>query len=204
MSFYEAFGKRAFDIFFSFVGIYLCSPFFLTLFFLIKLDSNGSVFFIQKRMGLGGRLYPLIKFRTMYHNYLKEKLLYEPGRLERITPLGKILRKTKFDELPQLINILRGEMSFVGPRPEVSTYRNFYSGKYEKILNRKPGITGIASMKYRNEEALLSKMDEPQKFYEENILPDKLKIELEYAEKRATFKEDIKIILKTLKQIWFI
>jgi len=203
MRIYENFGKRAFDLFFSFAGILLFSPLFLLLAFLIKLDSKGCVFFMQKRMGVDGRLFFLLKFRTMHTNLTKEKLLYEPGVGDRITPLGKILRKIKLDELPQIINVLEGDMSFVGPRPEVPKYKSFYSGKYRKILSVKPGITDRASVKYRNEEALLSQSDQPERLYDKVILPDKLKINLEYVEKSVSFKEDIRIMIETGKQIYF-
>jgi lipopolysaccharide/colanic/teichoic acid biosynthesis glycosyltransferase len=139
----------------------------------------------------------------MYRNPAKEELSYEPGVSDRIHPLGRILRKTKLDELPQIINVLCGEMSFVGPRPEVPKYKSFYYERYRKVLNLRPGITDKASVKYRNEETLLSKTNKPEILYNEVILPDKLKINLEYTERGPSFKEDIRIILETLKHICF-
>lgn len=203
MKIYQNFGKRAFDIFFSLNGLILTAPLFLLLSILIKLDSKGPVFFVQKRMGLGGKPFSLIKFRTMHSSSTEERLAYIPGACKRVNRLGKLLRRTKIDELPQIINVLKGDMSFVGPRPEVYKYRDFYSGRFRKILNIRPGITDRASIKYRNEETILSRRDEPNRFYNNVILPDKLKINLEYAEKGVSFREDVSAIVETLTKIFW-
>jgi len=202
MIIYRRFAKRFSDLFLSLFGIFLFSPLFLLLILLVKFTSRGPIFFVQKRMGIDGKPFLLVKFRTMYSNSAKERLSFEPGVFDRITPVGKILRKTKLDELPQLINVLKGQMSFVGLRPEVFKYKNSYSGRYEKILSLRPGITDEASIKYRNEEMLLSQADEPERIYRELVLPDKLNINLEYAKKGSSLREDVKIILKTLGHIF--
>jgi len=201
MKIYSIFIKRGLDLIISFSGIILALPFFFVLAILIKMDSKGPVFFVQKRLGLKGRVFFLIKFRTMYFNIEKGKTSFEPGKSVRITMIGRFLRRTKLDELPQLFNVLKGEMSLVGPRPEVPQYREFYSGKYRKILDVRPGITDRASIKYVQEEKLLSRECDAEKFYEEVLLPDKLNISLIYAEEKISFAEDMKIILNTVASI---
>ena len=135
MSMYRAFGKRWLDIFLSLAGLMVFMPVFLVVPVLIKMDSPGPVFFIQKRMGRGGRLFPLFKFRSMAADKAGEGKGFEPGRVLRVTRAGRLLRKTKMDELPQLINVLSGDMSFVGPRPEVERYRDFYTGPFAAVLS---------------------------------------------------------------------
>ncbi|MBU1863730.1 MAG: sugar transferase [Candidatus Omnitrophica bacterium] len=198
---YNMFGKRLGDIIFSTIVSLLCLPLFLLVMVLVKMDSPGPVFFRQKRMGKDGKEFLLYKFRTMYCVRQEAKLTFEPGVRHRVTSIGGLLRKTKIDELPQLINVLKGEMSLVGPRPEVFKYKDFYSGKYEKVLGVSPGITDKASIKYRNEETLLSQDDNPEKLYGEVILPDKLEISLGYIESGISFIKDVTIIAETLKDV---
>jgi len=195
---YKYFGKRLLDLIFSFLGLIICSPFFIVVAILIKLDSPGPVFFKQKRMGRKGKLFSLIKFRTMFSSVDKESLMFEPGKNTRITKVGRILRYSKIDEFPQLINVLKGEMSFVGPRPEVSKYQEFYTEDNALILTVRPGITDMASVKYRHEEALLAKSSEPEKLYAEVILPDKLRINKDYINNKLGLLSDFAIIISTL------
>ncbi|MCL0082936.1 sugar transferase [Thermodesulfovibrionales bacterium] len=197
---YEKFGKRLFDIVCSFWGLVLLSPFLAIAALLIKIDSPGPVFFFQKRIGKGGREFSLIKFRSMYVDQTQEREGFNPGDGSRTTRLGKILRKTKIDEFPELVNVLKGDMSFVGPRPEVPRYRHIYTGEFAPVLLLRPGITDLASMKYRNEEEMLSQSLNPEKMYSEVILPDKLRLCLKYKE-MIGFKTDLKIIFATLRRV---
>ena len=195
---YKLFGKRLFDLVFSLTGIVVCLPMFLVVAILIKLDSPGPVFFIQKRMGTNGVLFSLFKFRTMLRDNVAEGLMFEPGGKTRITRVGRFLRNAKIDELPQLWNVLIGDMSFVGPRPEVSKYKEFYSGENSRVLAIRPGITDMASVKYRNEEQQLALAQDPAKYYTQVILPDKLKLNRDYVNNGIGLVKDVAIILKTL------
>jgi len=198
---YENCGKRLFDFICATVGFAIISPFLVLVAILIKLDSKGPVFFFQQRMGKDGKIFRLIKFRSMYVDTKKEKEGFTPGDSSRITRIGKIIRKTKIDELPELINVIKGDMSLVGPRPEVPKYRRFYSGKYREVLKLRPGITDLASIKYRNEEEILEKNDDPEKTYTEVILPDKLELALEY-KKKMSFSTDLKMIFSTILRLF--
>jgi lipopolysaccharide/colanic/teichoic acid biosynthesis glycosyltransferase len=193
--------KRIFDIVFSIFGIILISPILLIIVVLIINDSRGSAFYLQKRVGKDNQDFKLIKFRTMSIGSDKKGLLTVGFKDSRITRAGGFLRKYKFDELPQLFNVLRGEMSFVGPRPEVRKYVNLYNEDQKKVLSVKPGITDFASIKYSRENEILSKSTNPEKTYIEIIMPDKLKINLEYIEKTG-IAIDIKIILRTILKIF--
>ncbi len=197
---YKSIGKRIFDIVFSLLGIIVCFPLFIAVAILIKLDSQGPVFFTQKRMGRNARLFSLLKFRTMFSDNAREKLMFEPGGKSKTTRVGAFLRLTKIDELPQLMNVFMGNLSFVGPRPEVQKYQEFYTGNNSLVLTVRPGVTDMASIKYKNEEELLAQSNQPDELYEKVILPDKLRINLKYIEKGMTLKNDIFIILKTLAQ----
>lgn len=197
---YRSFGKRMFDIAFSALGLLAFAPVFLAAALAVKLGSPGPVFFRQKRMGLKGRPFTLIKFRSMTVQG-GPKSGFEPGSSVRVTPVGRLLRKTKVDELPQLVNVLAGDMSFVGPRPEVEHYTSFYTGRFAEVLNVRPGITDTASIKYRHEEKLLSSSLSPQTVYQEVILPDKLEIALKYVKGDITLVSDIKIIVRTLASV---
>ncbi|MCX5852791.1 MAG: sugar transferase [Deltaproteobacteria bacterium] len=200
MGVYQIVGKRLFDMVVSIFFLVVLFPLLIVVALLIKLDSPGPVFFIQDRMGKGGRNFRLMKFRTMYVDKVEESKFFAPGSTMRITRCGKILRDTKIDELPQLINVLKGEMSFVGPRPEVSKYRHVYRGMFEQVLTLKPGITDWASIKYRNEEELLCKSGNPEVMYEKEVLPDKLKMAVEY-KKEIGFMNDMKILITTLLRV---
>ena len=197
---YENFGKRLFDIVFSFCGLTLLSPFFVIMALLIKIGSPGPIFFFQERMGKGGDNFKLIKFRSMHINPAQEKKGFNPGDDARVTRLGKFIRRAKIDELPELINIFKGEMSIIGPRPEVSRYVEIYPDKFNKILSVRPGLSDFASIKYRDEEKILSNQSDPERFYIETILPDKLRLAQKYIN-AISFQTDIKIIFKTLKEL---
>lgn len=201
MSFYEQYGKRVVDIALSLLGLLFFSPILLILSVIIRLENRGTTFFCQDRVGKGGKIFRLIKFRTMVIDKEKEALQFTPGDKQRVTQIGNFLRKTKLDEIPALINVLKGEMSIVGPRAEVPKYLSFYTGEKEKILSIKPGITDFASIKYRNEEELLANSAIPEKLYEEIILPDKLRMNLNYLNS-ISFWSDMKIILNTIKVIF--
>ncbi len=198
---YRSFGKRLFDILLSFIGLVASIPVFIIVAFLIKMDDKGPVFFRQKRMGLGGQSFYLLKFRTMTSDKEREQKGFEPGSSMRVTRVGKFLRKTKLDEIPQLVNVFVGDMSFVGPRPEVERYKDFYQGKFAEVLNVRPGITDRASIKYRHEEEILSQSQNPERTYREVILQDKLEMALAYAQGGVIFSGDINIIVQTLLSI---
>lgn len=188
--------KFLFDRFVSLFGLVVLSPLLLALAVLIRIKMpDGPVLFRQKRVGQHGKLFTLVKFRTMYtgHGGSTTSVAGE----ERITPLGAFLRKHKLDELPELWNVLVGDMSLVGPRPDVPGYADRLRGSDREILKLKPGITGAATLKYRNEEELLAAQPDPQRYNDEVIYPDKVRINLEYL-KSHSFMGDIRIIIKTL------
>jgi len=199
-NFYKKAGKRIFDLLLSVSGIVLLLPFFVVIPVLIKLDDKGKIFYKQKRVGRKGKIFNLIKFRTMVENADKIGGTVTKENDERITKIGRFLRKTKLDEIPQLFNILKGDMSFVGPRPDVPGYADELTGDDAVILEVLPGITGPATIKYRNEEEILSKVENPEKYNDEVLWPDKVKINKEYV-KNLNFMDDLKYILKTLKII---
>jgi lipopolysaccharide/colanic/teichoic acid biosynthesis glycosyltransferase len=192
--------KRLIDIILSFTGLIILLPLFLIISLLILLDSKGSVFFIQKRVGKDNKDFQLIKFRTMFIHSEDSGLLTISNTDKRITKTGKWLRKYKIDETTQLINILKGEMSFVGPRPEVRKYVQLYSENQMKILSVKPGLTDYASLKYINENELLEQYDNPEQVYIEKIMPEKLALNLKYIEDKGFFK-DLQIMFMTIKKI---
>lgn len=195
---YRRFGKRLFDVVFSFLGLIVTAPLFLIIPVMIKCDSEGPVFFRHKRMGLGGRTFFSLKFRSMTAEKDSDQKEFEPGDSLRVTKVGRILRITKLDEIPQLVNVLVGDMSFVGPRPEVPLYRDFYTGEFKDVLSIRPGITDWASLKYCNEEMILAQSSDPKKAYREIILPDKLKLMLSYVRNGICLKTDIGIFFQTL------
>ena len=193
--------KRIFDVVLSSIGLILLSPILLLLAILIKLDSKGPVFFIQERVGKNNKDFNIYKFRTMRVQSEKKGLLTLGNNDSRITKIGYFLRRYKIDESPQLINILKGDMSFVGPRPELRYYVNFYSEDDMKIFQVRPGITGLASLKYRDEVKLLKAAKNPEEFFIKTIIPDKLKFNKEYIKKRNFFF-DLKLIgLSVIKVI---
>ena len=193
--------KRLFDLFFAGCGLLMLSPGFLLLAALVKLADHGPVFFRQQRVGEEGRLFWILKFRSMVINAERAGLSVTKDGDPRITRLGRFLRKTKLDELPQLWNVLRGEMSFVGPRPEVPRYVAHYTEEQRRVLALKPGITDLATLEFRNEEELLLGVPDTERFYVEHCIPRKIELNLAYAE-TANLWEDIKIILRTLGPIW--
>ena len=199
---YKDLGKRFFDLICSFVGFIILSPLLVLVAIFIKLDSKGPIFFFQERMGKDGKIFKLIKFRSMHVDPVQEKKGFTPGDRSRITKVGKFIRKTKIDELPELINVIKGDMSLVGPRPEVPNYKHIYTGKYKEILSLKPGITDPASIKYKDEEEILAKYDNPEEIYVNRILPDKLEMNLRYKD-NITFFNDLRIILATIASLLF-
>ena len=193
--------KRIFDIIISVFAIFVLSPLFLLISIIIKLTSKGPIFFIQDRIGLKGRVFKIIKFRTMIndHNSLNVVSIKNDSR---ITVVGKILRKYKLDEIPELINVLFGSMSLVGPRPDVPGYVDLLKGENRKILTLKPGITGPASLKYFNEEEILSSKINPKDYNDKIIFSDKVKINLDYYYKNNIWI-DIKIIFATILKFFY-
>jgi lipopolysaccharide/colanic/teichoic acid biosynthesis glycosyltransferase len=198
---YHPYIKRIFDIIFAIAGILVLLPLFGFTVILIWISSEGPVFFIQNRVGKGGKPFNLIKFRSMTVERISTKGLFEPGDARRVTAIGKFLRKTKVDELPELFNVLVGDMSIVGPRPEVEKYVGLFPSEYHAVLKVKPGLSDLASIKYRNEEKMLATQTNPEKFYLEEILPDKLRLAKKYIED-ISFKVDMQIMFKTLKSIF--
>ena len=188
--------KLFFDRIMSFIGLILLSPVFLVVTLLIKIKMpGGPVIFKQKRVGQHGRLFIMYKFRSMIVSHSGSSVSVKGE--SRITPLGIKLRKYKLDELPELWNVLIGDMSFVGPRPDVPGYADKLEGDDRRMLLLKPGITGPASLKYRNEEELLAERENPLKYNDEILFPDKVKINIEYLD-NWSFWNDIKIIIYTV------
>jgi lipopolysaccharide/colanic/teichoic acid biosynthesis glycosyltransferase len=198
---YSRRGKRIFDAFASATAILLLSPLFIVICFLIKLTSPGPIFFLQQRVGREGRLFRIAKFRSMRMGAEKQPAITAHGDL-RITPLGKVLRFLKIDELPQLWNVLNGEMSLVGPRPELPCYVAHYTSRQRRVLTVRPGMTDPASIKYAREEHLLGQQAEPERFYLDVILPDKLDLNLQYVERVSLFR-DLSLLSKTVIAICF-
>ena len=192
--------KRLFDLMITLPMLLLVSPFFLIIALLIKIGSNGPVFYKQVRVGLNNRDFKIFKFRTMHINADKAGLLTVGGRDPRVTPIGFFLRKYKLDELPQLLNVLFGSMSLVGPRPEVRKYVDLYNAEQQKVLSVKPGITDYASIEYSEENDLLAKSSDPEKTYIEEIMPAKLLLNQKYIAEKSIIT-DIKIIWMTATKI---
>lgn len=192
--------KRTFDIVFSLVGIIILLPVFAVISLFIVLDSKGGIFYRQERSGKGGRIFKVLKFRTMRPDSFSKGALTVGSRDSRITNIGFYLRKYKLDELPQLFNVLKGDMSFVGPRPEVKKYTDLYDQRQIRVLSVRPGITDYASIRFRNENDLLAESSDPEKLYIDKIMPDKLDLNLKYIDDNNLFK-DVKIILDTFYAI---
>lgn len=193
---YSELVKRAFDVVASFVGLIFLAPLFLIVAFLIKLESSGPVFFRQERIGRGFRSFQIIKFRTMYYTP-QSRSFTDANNSSKITKMGNLLRRAKIDELPQLINVLKGEMSLVGPRPELPEYVHMFRSKYLRILKVRPGITDPASLEFRNEEEILRRAMNPEEEYVKRILPEKIRLTLRYL-KESSFSNDLGMIFKTL------
>ena len=191
--------KRLFDFITSLIGLILLFPIFIILSLLVKIYSEGSIFFIQERIGRNGKIFSMIKFRSMTVVQISNSTISVKGDV-RITKIGVFLRKYKLDELPELWNVLKGDMSFVGPRPDVCGYADNLKGLDRKILELRPGITGVASLKYYNEEDVLALQDNPLKFNDEVIYPDKVRLNLDYYYNNNLWI-DIKIIFATIFKV---
>ncbi len=189
--------KRLFDIFFSFLGLLVLAPLFVVVAILVKIDSKGPVFFSHTRMGRGFKPFHVYKFRTMVNGAERMGASVTASSDKRITRLGRLLRKTKIDELPQLLNVLKGDMSLVGPRPEVREYVELYASEYRRLLSVRPGITDPASLRYAEEEGVLALSPSWEEEYRKKILPDKIKLSLEYVENHSLVM-DVSLILKTV------
>lgn len=188
--------KRAFDLVFSLLLTLVLLPLLVLLALCVTVTSPGGAFFRQERVGQGGRQFKLLKFRTMRPGSERAGQLTIGGRDPRVTQVGYFLRKSKLDELPQLWNVLAGDMSLVGPRPEVPKYVAYYTAEQRKVLSVRPGITGPASLRYIDENELLAKSTEPERTYIEEVMPSKLAIDLEYVE-RASMLTDLRILVST-------
>ena len=190
--------KRLFDFTFAVLGLIILSTVLIILSLLIIITSPGTALYSQKRVGRQGRLFTLYKFRTMVRNadtMTGGSITVEND--DRITSIGKLLRRWKLDELPTILSVLKGDMSFVGPRPDVPGYADILVGESRRVLEMRPGITGPATLKYSNEEKLLAGVDNHKKYNDEVIFPDKVKINLEYMDNWSLWM-DIKIIFKTI------
>ena len=188
--------KRCIDIPFCFVAVILLTPVWMIVAIAIKLDSKGPVFYRQVRVGLHNKDFRIFKFRSMRVGADKGSLVTIGGRDPRITRSGYFIRKFKFDELPQLINVFVGDMSLVGPRPEVRHYVDYWTPEQMHVLDVRPGITDPASIKFRNENELMEQAEDPEKYYIKVIMQEKLKLYLEYVENHS-FWGDIGLIFKT-------
>ena len=188
------------DIVFSAIGLLLLSPLFLLVYILIRCESKGGGFYCQQRVGKDGRMFGLYKFRSMRTGSDKKGLITVGGHDSRITRMGYFIRKYKIDELPQLWNVLKGDMSLVGPRPEVKKYVDLYTEEQRRVLSVRPGITDYASIEYVDENEILGKAEDPDRVYVEEIMPAKIKLNMRYIENR-NLNEYFKIIGLTLINI---
>ena len=193
--------KRLFDIVVSLVGLICFFPLLLLAAVLIKLDSAGPVFFRQTRMGMRFRPFQILKFRTMVQDSSTRGQSITVGDDPRITRVGWFLRKSKIDELPQLFNVLKGDMSLVGPRPEIPEFVNLFRSEFEEILAVRPGITDLASLKYRDEASILGQSETPEDEYVRRVLPDKIKLAKEYIQ-RSSLLFDLSVICRTVFKIF--
>lgn len=192
---------RVLDVLFSVLGMLILSPILVFVAFLIKIESKGPVFYKQIRVGKNNIEFKLLKFRSMYL-YSDQKGLITVGKRDaRVTNIGRFIRKSKIDELPQLFNVLKGEMSIVGPRPEVRKYVDLYSESQRKVLTVKPGITDYASVKFKDENAMLEDIVNPEEFYIDIIMPQKLKLNLIYINNSSVLNY-LKIIILTFKSVF--
>lgn len=194
--------KRLFDILVSLLLIICLCPLFLLLGLLVWMADGFPVLFVQQRVGLNHRLFNLYKFRTMRSAKGSEKGSFDAGDSSRVTPIGRVLRKSKLDELPQLFNVLKGDMSMVGPRPEVGKWVEVYPERWANVLCFRPGITDNASIVFRNEEEILSQSDDPQRTYRDEVLPHKLDLYEQYV-KDAGLWTDLKILFRTFISVVF-
>jgi lipopolysaccharide/colanic/teichoic acid biosynthesis glycosyltransferase len=192
--------KRLFDVVASFIGLLILLPVLLGISLWVLFDSRGGIFYWQVRVGRGGIDFKLWKFRTMHPDADKRGLLTVGGRDPRITRAGYYLRKYKLDELPQLLNVLTGDMSLVGPRPEVRKYVSLYTPEQLRVLDVRPGITDYASIEYADENELLAKAADPERTYVEEVMPAKLKLNAKYIAEKGVMK-DVRIIWLTVRKI---
>jgi lipopolysaccharide/colanic/teichoic acid biosynthesis glycosyltransferase len=192
---------RLLDLVFSITAVIFLSPFYLLIAVIIKIDSAGPVFFIQERIGKNFKPFRLYKFRTMNNNFGEGSLITIGSRDQRITHIGYYLRRFKLDELPQLINVIKGDMSIVGPRPEVRKYVELYNEEQKRVLMVKPGITDYASIEFRNENELLSGIENPDEYYIKIIMPEKLKLNIQYLRDRST-RQYLRIIFLTIFRLF--
>ena len=195
-SFYIKYGKRIFDLVFALPALLILFPLFIVIAISIKMEDGGPIFFVQKRMGQNFTIMNFIKFRTMIKNADKKGLLITRIEDPRITRVGKVLRRFKLDELPQFINVIWGDISIVGPRPEVEKYVMIFKEEYASVLKIKPGITDFAALYYRDEEEILNKHPDPHQAYIEKILPEKIRLYHKYIQEMSFFT-DVKIIAGT-------
>ena len=200
LDFYSRLGKRCIDLILSFIGLLVLSPVLIVLSGLVKFTSPGPVLFKQQRVGKNGRLFWILKFRSMVDGAERMGAGITPVNDLRITQIGAFLRKWKLDEIPQLWNVLRGDMSLVGPRPELPQYVAKYTTEQRQVLKVRPGITDPASLRYRDEGVLLQKSSDPNQLYLQEILPDKLKLNLAYL-RRVSFSYDIKLVVATIRSL---
>lgn len=191
---------RFFDVVFSFFGILLLSPLFVIIYFLIILESKGGGFYVQNRVGLNGKDFKLYKFRSMAIGSDKKGLITIGGNDSRITQMGLFIRKYKIDELPQLFNVFIGDMSLVGPRPEVRKYVDLYTAKQLMVLSVRPGITDYSSIEYVDENVILGSVTNPEQVYIEQIVPNKIFLNMKYIQNKS-LKEYFKIIFLTFRSI---
>lgn len=190
-------GKRVFDLVVSVIGLFLSFPFLLVIALAVKLNSPGPVLFRQTRVGKLGREFRIFKFRSMTLDAEKHGAAITSARDRRVTSVGALLRRTKVDEIPQLWNVVRGEMSLVGPRPEHPKYVAFYTPEQRTVLSVAPGITSPTSLKFRHEEELLGRQPDPERFYVEQLMPEKLSIDLKYVE-NLSMRNDLSLIFSSV------
>jgi len=194
---FRAAARRGLDLAAAAMGLLLLSPVFLAAALLVKLSSRGPILFRQERIGRRFRPFVIYKFRTMERDAPRRGGPITVGEDPRITPVGRFLRRTKLDELPQLVNVLRGDMSLVGPRPEVRRYVEMFRADFEEILQVRPGITDAASIAYRDEATLLAQAADPEEEYVRRVLPEKIALARQYV-RRASLASDLALLLKTL------
>ena len=193
--------KRIFDFCFSLIALIVLLPLFIIIGIIIKLDSSGPVFYLQERVGIAGRLFKLIKFRTMQTDADRNTAITVGNRDPRITKFGYYLRKYKVDELPQFINVLKNDMSLVGPRPELKKFVDLYDSRQRQVIEVKPGITDFASIMFRDENEMLEGKEDPIAYYIDKIMPAKLDLNLKYI-KEQSFLIDLRIIFNTILSIF--
>lgn len=194
-------GKRAFDLVISSIGVVILTPIFMIIILLILFSDGAPAFFRQERVGFRGQHFDIWKFRTMVRDAERLGHVLTVGRDPRITRVGRWLRKFKIDELPQLVNVIKGEMSLVGPRPEVPRFAALYSHEQRKVLELMPGVTDPASIAFRDEADLLAGCADPERIYVERIMPEKIQLNLDYAA-RSGLMADVEIIWRTLKAVY--